>query len=86
MSILNELKRSKIRFSAPSAPRKFWDLEVSHNTPLVSQHLETRGGIMARNSTDRLNPSTVMWIEKPAKAGINFLGAVGMRMLVGEGW
>ena len=43
MGVLNELKRSKIRFSAPSAPRKFWDLGVSHNTPLVSQHLETRG-------------------------------------------
>ena len=52
LGVFNELKRSKMRFSAPLAPRKFWDFEVSHNTPLVSQHLKTRGGIMGRNSTD----------------------------------
>ena len=44
MGVLNELKRSKIRFSAPSAPRKFWDLGVSHNTPPCFATLGNKGG------------------------------------------
>ena len=52
IGVLNQLKRSKNRFSAPLAPRKFGILEVSQNTPPCFSTVGNKGGVLARISTD----------------------------------
>ena len=52
LKISNVLKRPKMRFSAPKAPKIFRDPEINKNSPLVNDNLSTRGGIFIKNSTD----------------------------------
>ena len=43
LKISNVLKRPKMRFSAPKAPKIFRDPEINKNPPLVNGNLSARG-------------------------------------------